>query len=136
VAIAQGWPPAERRERMNTRTARVARPHRSEFARPITFDAGAPLTVGQRHEGPEGWEAWWWCETTGQDGGWVPAQVLEVVDGAKARAREAYTARELDVDPGETVIVTRTLNGWAWCEKPGTAESGWVPVDRLQETEA
>ncbi|MCU0775706.1 MAG: SH3 domain-containing protein [Ideonella sp.] len=117
---------------MNARTALVLHAHRSEYPRPITFDAGAPLTVGQRYEGPEGWEDWWWCETPGQDGGWVPAQVIEVVDGAKARAREAYTARELDADPGETVLVTRTLNSWAWCEKPSTGESGWVPVACLQ----
>lgn len=116
---------------MNRPTALVLHPHRSEYPRPITFDASAPLTVGERYQGPEGWEDWFWCETPGQEGGWVPAQVIEFIDSTTACAREAYTARELDVDPGDLVIVARTLNGWAWCEKPATGESGWVPAARL-----
>jgi hypothetical protein len=112
-------------------TAVVLHPHRSEYPHPITFSAGATLTVGRRYEGPEGWEDWYWCETPGQHGGWVPAPVIEWLDPPTARARESYTARELDVDPGETVVVSRTLNGWAWCEKPG-GTSGWVPQACLQ----
>ena len=120
---------------MNRRNARVLHPHRSEYPRPITFDAGAPLQVGERYEGPECWHDWFWCETPGQEGGWVPALVIEIVDGATARAREAYTARELNVDPGETVVATRMLNGWAWCERPGAGDSGWVPLTNLRWTQ-
>jgi len=116
---------------MERPTVRVIREHVSEFPRPITFEAGAPLTVGEAYTGPEGWDDWFFCRTPGQEGGWVPARVIEFLEGGRARAREAYTARELDVRPGDTVFPGRTLNGWAWCEKAGTGESGWVPVSHL-----
>lgn len=117
---------------MARRTFRVVREHASAYPRPITFDAGAPLAVGEAYTGPEGWDGWYFCLTPGQEGGWVPAQVIERLDGGHARAREAYTARELDVRPGDTVVSERSLNGWAWCEKVGTGESGWVPESHLE----
>jgi len=46
----------------------------SEYPEPITFRAGAPLKVGERYACLEGWNNWWFCETPGQTGGWVPAQ--------------------------------------------------------------
>lgn len=109
----------------------VTRAHTSEYPDPITFERGAPLTVGERYEGPEGWDDWYFCETPGQQGGWVPAQVIERIDDTTGRAREDYTARELDVVEGETLRSTRTLNGWAWCTRTTTSESGWVPLANL-----
>ncbi len=118
---------------MSTRRYIVTRAHTSEFAEPITLVRGAPLEVGERYVGPEGWDDWYFCETPGQEGGWVPAQVIDVIEGSSARAREDYTARELDVRVGETLIGARTLNGWAWCERAGTPEAGWVPLANLRE---
>ena len=111
----------------------VIQDHTSEYPEPITFEKGAPLSVGEKHEGPEGWENWIFCESPGQKGGWVPAQIIEIITDKTARAREDYTARELDVQKGELVIGTRVLNGWVWCEKSGSSESGWVPLEILQE---
>lgn len=45
--------------------------------------------------------------------------------------REAYTARELDVRVGERLIASRNLNGWLWCSREDSAESGWVPQANL-----
>lgn len=111
----------------------VTRAHRSEYPRPITFEAGASLAVGERYEGDEGWEDWFFCVTPGQDGGWVPAQVLDFDGKTRARAREDYTARELDVDPGDPLESSRTLNGWAWCVRARDGASGWVPLANLEE---
>lgn len=114
----------------------VLQDHSSEYPEPITFRKGAPLSVGERYEGPEGWEDWFFCETPGQQGGWVPAQIIEYIGEGEgttrtARAREDYTARELDVRAGDLLLGSRILNGWSWCETPNGAASGWVPLAKL-----
>ena len=111
----------------------VIQDHTSEYPEPITLEKGAPLTVGEKHEGPEGWDNWFFCESPGQKGGWVPAQIIERVEGDAARAREDYTARELNVQQGDVLLGSRTLNGWVWCEQFGGSESGWVPLACLRE---
>ncbi|WP_225422607.1 SH3 domain-containing protein [Pseudomonas huaxiensis] len=100
--------------------------HRSEFPDPITFTEGTSLQVGEAYQGDEGWEHWYFCETAGQRGGWVPAQVIQMLAPGQGVAREDYTARELDVEVGERLLGGRQLNGWVWCGRDG--ESGWVPL--------
>jgi len=111
----------------------VTVPHRSEYPNPITFDAGTRLTVGERSNGSQGWVDWFLCGTPGQEDGWVPLQVLEFIDEKTAVARENYTARELDVDIGDVLESSRTLNGWAWCVRVCDEASGWVPLNNVQE---
>ncbi|WP_418648305.1 SH3 domain-containing protein [Thauera butanivorans] len=120
---------------METKRFVVTQDHASEYPEPITFTKGAPLSVGEKYEGPEGWNNWFFCNTPGQQGGWVPAQIIEFIGGANARAREDYTARELDVRVGDVLLGSRMLNGWAWCEDPARSESGWVPLANLQESQ-
>lgn len=112
---------------------RVIRAHTSAYPEPITFAKGAPLTVGKRYAGPEDWEDWWFCQTPGQAGGWVPAQVIERRADGSARAREAYTARELDVREGEMLSGSRCINGWLWARRDGADATGWVPLSNLHE---
>jgi len=111
----------------------VTQGHTSEYPEPITFSKGALLTVGEKYEGPENWSDWFFCDTSGQKGGWVPAQVIEINKGDTAYAREDYTARELNVQEGDLLLGSRALNGWVWCENPSSSESGWVPLENLQE---
>lgn len=111
----------------------VIQDHTSEYPEPITFAKGALLLVGKKYEGPENWVDWMFCETPGQKGGWVPVQIIEMVDDGAARAREDYTARELNAQKGELLLVSRTMNGWAWCKSIDGSESGWVPLASLQE---
>lgn len=118
---------------MSVKKYLVVSPHKSEFPRPITFKKGVPLVIGEEYEGSEGWDNWFFCSTPGQEPGWVPGQVIERVDGSDGRALDDYTARELDVQEGEVLTGTRTLNGWRWCEKPGGSASGWVPLENLKE---
>lgn len=117
---------------MEVKRYRVIQNHTSEFPEPIAFEKGTRLTVGERYDGPEGWENWVFCESPGQTGGWVPAQIIEMVADNTARALEAYTARELNVLEGELLLGERILNGWVWCKKSVGAESGWVPLENLQ----
>ena len=108
--------------------------HRSEYPDPITFAKGARLAVGEKHEGPEGWDNWYFCTLAGHPGGWVPGQLIEW-DGDDLHngiAREDYTARELDVNEGDELIATKALNGWMWCQRLSDDQSGWVPEALLQ----
>ena len=117
---------------METKKYLVIQDHTSEFPEPITFEKGDPLTVGERYEGPEGWEDWIFCESPGQKGGWVPAQIIEIITDNAVRARKDYTARELNVRAEELLLGERILNGWVWCKKSSSSESGWVPLGNLQ----
>lgn len=115
------------------KTLVVTKEHRTEYPRPIAFEAGAVLTVGERSDGSQGWVDWFLCSLPGQEDGWVPLQVLEFIDEKTAVAREPYSARELDVDVGDVLESSRTLNGWAWCVRLGDSASGWVPLNNVQE---
>ncbi|WP_197081575.1 SH3 domain-containing protein [Chromobacterium sp. LK1] len=106
--------------------------HTPEHSAPISFAKGAPLLVGERYEGPEGWENWYFCETPGQAaGGWVPGQLIEYIDG-KALARDSYSAQELDIQAGERLLGSKTLNGWLWCRRQDGEAFGWVPLNILR----
>lgn len=118
---------------MGTKKYLVVQDHSSEYPEPITFAKGTPLVVGEKYNGPEGWDNWLFCDTAGQKGGWVPAQLIEITDGNIARAREDYTARELNVQKGDLLIGSREMNGWVWCTNPANLESGWVPLANLEE---
>lgn len=108
-------------------------PHRSEYPEPISFSKGALIAIGDKYEGPEGWGNWYFCVAPGQPGGWVPGQVIEWIDECRGKALEKYTARELDVDEGDSLIGSKILNGWIWCSRPSDGQSGWVPMDFLRE---
>jgi hypothetical protein len=110
----------------------VTAPHRSEYPKPISFEAGALISVGARSDGNEGWVDWFLCSVPNQEDGWVPLQILEFIDDKTAVARESYTARELDVDEGELLVASRTLNGWAWCVREHDGASGWVPLNNVE----
>jgi hypothetical protein len=110
----------------------VIKVHVSEFPEPISFGEGALLKVGERYEGDEGWEDWFFCEVPGHPGGWVPRQLLAWVDKQTAVAKSSYTARELNVHPGEHVSSDREINGWRWCVREEDGTEGWVPVSNLQ----
>lgn len=110
----------------------VTKPHRSEYPNPIKLNKGDALTVGEQYEGPEGWENWFFCNTPDQTGGWVPKQVIEQKADGTGRALEDYSAQELDVDVGEVLSGSRTLNGWVWCQRHANPEMGWVPLENLR----
>lgn len=112
----------------------VVTPHRGEFPDPITLQCGDALCVGERYEGTEGWDGWYFCTVPGRPGGWVPEQLIARQPDGTGRALADYCARELDVDPGEVLRGSRTLNGWLWCHRAGQGPdaSGWVPLMHLQ----
>jgi hypothetical protein len=103
---------------METKQYLVTQDHTGEFPEPVTLEKGAPLTVGEKYEGPEGWEDRIFPESPGQKGGWVPAKMVEIITDSTALACEDYTARELNVREGDLLLGERIRNGWVWCKKP------------------
>lgn len=110
----------------------VIRDHVPEQALTISFRAGDVLAVGEKYDGPEGWNDWYYCEVEGCPGGWVPEQVFVRTGQGTAVAREDYTARELETRAGDQLAGTRRLNGWVWCQSVDGAVSGWVPEANLR----
>ncbi|SBV95747.1 Variant SH3 domain-containing protein (fragment) [uncultured delta proteobacterium] len=76
----------------------VIKTHRSEYPDPLSFRKGTLLTIGEKYDGPEAWEDWYFCAAPGHAGGWVPRRVIEPLGDGTGRALEDYSARELDVD--------------------------------------
>lgn len=111
----------------------VIEQHQSEYPKPITFDKGAILCIGEKYVGDENWDDWHFCSTSGQEAGWVPGQLIERTNDTTGIAKEAYTAKELDVNPDEIIWGSRVLNGWIWCVRSSQAEEGWVPLKNVRE---
>lgn len=118
---------------MSVKTYIVVSSHESEFPLPITFKKGDQLLVGEEYSGPERWDNWFLCTAPGQESGWVPGQIIERFENSRGRALDDYTAKELNVMKGELLIGSKILNGWLWCEKSVSTESGWVPLENLKE---
>lgn len=111
---------------------RVTKSHVSDFPEPITLEKGSHLIIGEKYQGIENWDEWYFCETYGQKGGYVPSQIIQRTSINEGLALAEYTAKELNVQLGDRLIVNKILNGWAWC-KTETGEKGWVPIENLAQ---
>lgn len=115
---------------------KVITAHKSEYPNPITFTKGTLLQIGEKYQANPLWDNWYLCSVADQQDGWVPNQVIEWLNATHGCALQDYTAKELDVRPGEAVQVIRQLNGWAWCIKiPDEQHSGWLPQEKLTRIE-
>jgi hypothetical protein len=97
--------------------------HRSAYPNPIRFEAGDPLTLGERDDEYPGW-----IRVTTRDGrhGWAPEPFIDIRSTGQGVANTRYTARELDTVADEVLQCHRELNDWLWVEN-GRGETGWVP---------
>ncbi|ATA53108.1 hypothetical protein CKY39_07660 [Variovorax boronicumulans] len=103
----------------------VVAQHRSEYPQPIYFAKGSLIAIGDKYEGPEGWDNWYLCRTPDSKEGWVPGQIIEHFGPNSGKALEDYTALERDVDAGDVLIGARVLNGWVWCRLAGHRGDQW-----------
>ncbi len=109
---------------------RVVIGHESECLEPIVLSQGNELAVGQRYDGDEGWEGWYWCRRQQQQG-WVPEQLIDWIEGASGLIKEDYDSSEMTVAPGQVIVGSRMMNGWVWATIENGDESGWVPLRNL-----
>lgn len=64
--------------------------------------------------------------------GWVPKQIIQMgSDDKSGIVTEDYSARELNVKPGDKLESNRELNGWVWCVTEEN-QAGWVPLQNLE----
>lgn len=110
--------------------------HISEYPDPITFIKGTKIFIGEKYEGNEYWDNWYYCTVPNHSGGWVPAQLIEQSDKpSHGVANDDYTAKELDVNEGDKFRAIKYMNGWLWCQRLFDNELGWVPAGILKEIE-
>lgn len=76
------------------------------------------------------WKDWVYCEST-INSGWIPKDIIEIVDDSHVKLTEDYTAKELSVGPGEVIIGLKKHSGWLFGEHEVTKERGWVPNEIL-----
>lgn len=107
--------------------------HRSEYLEPIHFSKGTLLNIGEKYQGSENWDNWYFCTVDNGLEGWVPTQIIEWINKHQGYAIADYTAKELNVDHGDLLLGEQQLNGWIWCSRLSDDQSGWVPLEVLSQ---
>lgn len=104
---------------------KVIEVYKTPYDRPITFQAGETVTIGDRDDEYPGWI---WTKTPCGNQGWAPESILKI-DSANttAIAIETYSAKELNTHLGEWLTVHRELNQWLWVSNQ-QGEAGWIPA--------
>lgn len=106
----------------------VVRAHLSRYPDPVRFRRGDRVTVGMRDPDFPGWVR---VTDPERRHGWAPEAILDTIDGNEAAATEDYIATEMNVSPGDRLIVHRQLAGWFWVSSE-QGEQGWVPADSIR----
>ncbi len=107
--------------------------HRSDYPDPVTFTKGTPLVIGEKYEGDEDWDNWYFCTVPDHSGGWVPEQLIKrSIEPDQGVAKDDCTAKELDVNEGDEFQAIKFLNGWLWCQRLSDNDTGWVPMRVLE----
>lgn len=109
----------------NSVTARAIREWQIHYPDPIAFEAGDPVTLGQRDDQ---WPGWVWCTHSNGKSGWVPEAYIDTKAGI---ARRSYTARELPLTIGDTLTLQYEEAGWYWATNQ-SGQSGWAPASHLE----
>ena len=109
-------------------TVRVTKSHRSSARPPLVVSPGDDLAVGVRDDE---WPAFVLVTTPLGAEGWVPGRFLERTREGRATPVRGYDTSELEVDPGDVLIVLEPDlgSGWLWCSDEA-GRKGWVPDAR------
>ncbi|MDP7980631.1 SH3 domain-containing protein [Bacillus sp. WLY-B-L8] len=111
----------------------VIQKYRTNYPNPISLVQGQSFIIGDKYNGPEKWDNWYFCITVDKNSsGWVPAQLIQW-KGTEGIAKGNYTAKELNVDEDEHLVGLKELNGWIW-QRVLTLEKGWVPKENVKLT--
>jgi hypothetical protein len=109
--------------------------HRGTPTQPIRFAQGSIITISKKFKSDRGEDYWYFCSTPDSLTGWVPEEIIEQLALGSGKALEDFSALELNVDTGDVLIGSRTLNGWLWCHRPSETRRGWVPLKNLRRTD-
>ena len=109
---------------------RASRDYQAQYADPIQGESGTTVLVAREDDEYRGW---WWCTAPDGRTGWVPADVLEPppIAGGTAVLRRYYSARELTVRAGESLLVEEERTGWLFVRNVH-GERGWIPASHAE----
>ena len=107
--------------------ARVSKDYEASDPDPLVISAGEQLQVG---ENDTTWPAFVRCRNGQGNEGWVPESFIER-QGNVGFARVNYSAVELSVTTGETLILEQEAGGWYWATNEA-GRSGWIPAENIQ----
>lgn len=112
------------------RTHVVTRAHVSKYPDPVRAVFGDQVGTGETDAEFPGW-----VRITDTEGraGWAPEAMLAAGKDGTAVFVEDYDATELNVSPGDRVIIHRELAGWLRVSTPG-GRLGWIPASAIAET--
>jgi uncharacterized protein YgiM (DUF1202 family) len=110
----------------NGQKMRITRPYEVQYADPITAHAGESLTIRRADDEFPGWR---WCRALDGREGWVPVELLSSEEPETVILQD-YSARELQVQAGEDVVVEDARHGWVLVRNV-KGERGWIPADRV-----
>lgn len=115
------------RERAD-RSGVVTRRYRQPYPDPIRVLAGE--RVRPDFEKATDIPGWIWCTDHRERSGWVPLAWLER-SGGDWRATCEFSAIELTVDVGTTVLIHAEAAGFYWLTSPD-GRTGWVPCGHVR----
>ncbi len=103
---------------------RVIERHHSTYPDPIEFEEGDLLEVGLEDDEYPGWI---WVKLQCGNQGWAPGVYIEMTDKlTMGTAKSNYSARELNVEIGDHLLVGKSLCEWSYVTNEH-GETGWVP---------
>lgn len=115
---------------MHLRHAIATRDHKSNYPNPVSFEPGDRLDVGAEDTEFPGWVRI--IDPVGNEG-WAPLEYIQLSEHhTTAVALKAYSAKELDVEPGDRLTVNYEHCQWCWVEHADKG-AGWVPQDCLKD---
>lgn len=107
---------------------RITRDYRAQYANPIRFAEGDIVAVGERDDE---WSDFIWTTTADGNAGWAPYDWLKPLGDGRAQALREYSARELDVDIDDEVVVLEEYGGW-YLVAGSASTPGWIPGAHLE----
>ena len=106
--------------------ARVIAPYQPQYADPIRVRGGEMLRVGPEDTAFHGWK---WCTAGDGRSGWVPVELLSG-PGPDASIVQDYSAQELSVGVGETLVIEEARHAWLFVRNAKN-ERGWIPASHV-----
>ena len=107
---------------------RISLRYSVEYPNAISVTAGEIVSVGPEDDEFTGWK---WCKASDGRQGWVPVELLSN-QGGEATILQDYSARELDVSPGEEVTVEDARHEW-FLVRNARGERGWIPASHTEQ---
>lgn len=111
----------------NTRMKLIKKRWNIQYNDPIKVKVGEIVQILEEEKKPK-WLGWLKCNVAGQVG-WIPCNIINVQQSGWGKVMESYSAKEVNVDAGDSVCVLKEQYGWLWVKKISDGEEGWIPKD-------